>query len=234
MTTSTTRREEMMDRVKKLLNMTEEKGCSASEAQVALGKVQSILVEYNISMKDVVIDEKDEITKLKTSAGANLHRSYFASLAQVIAKNFRCKVYATSQSSRSSRAMFYGRESDIQSAEMAFRYAYNVAWYGVRRERDEHNKRHGTDYTVREFNYDYYTGFVNGLQDYFHELVSSKGKGYELMLVLENEVIESYDKLDLVKMNSTTSAKESPDLFTYSTGYRDGNKAMEGMNSRIN
>lgn len=55
--------ESVIEKIKKLLNMTESNGCTEAEAKRALTLAHKLLAEHNISMGQLNASEQEEITK---------------------------------------------------------------------------------------------------------------------------------------------------------------------------
>ena len=89
-------KEQVLEKVRKLLNMTEANGASVGEVAASTALIQKLLAEYHLDMEQVN-DKKEEnkvddlvLNKTTKSVSSNLKI-----LASTIAKHFRCICYTT-------------------------------------------------------------------------------------------------------------------------------------------
>ena len=118
--------EKIIEKIKKLLEMTEENGASENEAMVAALKAQKLMAEYNIDLIDVQDEHKptDEIGEEYVDLSDNGHRvsKWKGRLASIIAQNFRCKVYLHGNEA----VVFYGYKTDAKIAGDVFKFLFKT------------------------------------------------------------------------------------------------------------
>ena len=109
--------EKIIEKIKKLLNMTQENGASENEAIVAALRAQKLMAEYNINVADIETSD-DSTTIVEESFVCGKNNKWKVRLAAIIAKNFRCRVYFIDKS----KVVFYGYESDAKIALDVFKF----------------------------------------------------------------------------------------------------------------
>ena len=113
--------EKVIEKIKKLLAMTEENGASENEAMIAALKAQKLMAEYNLNIAD--IETKDEhATIVEESFDCGNGDKWKYRLANIIAGNFRCKTYFINES----HIVFYGYKSDAKIALDVFKFLFNT------------------------------------------------------------------------------------------------------------
>lgn len=186
-------RDTVISRIRKLLALGGDK-TNAEEATSAVLMAQRLIAKYGIAddeLRDGDGGEPDicgiETEPLVTAKSWRWH------LAHLIADNFRCKVYESSDwatSKRTGRSVvrkrftFYGYEQDAQAVSLAFTYLYRtgnrLAGAVVRGLRKD---GHGVNGAYNS----YITGFLTGLR---YEL---ERQSMELMIVMPLAVREKYE-----------------------------------------
>lgn len=136
-------------KIKKLLEMTEQNGCTEAEAAVALEKAQRLLAEHNLSMDEVseVKEPTDFIEK-----GDFLAFAWAKKVAESIARLYDCE-YVCEGNRRSSkqnhfRARFVGRQSNAETARLITQFVIKTILKVSRQAQKEHNapNRFATDF----------------------------------------------------------------------------------------
>ena len=113
--------EKIIEKIRKLLEMTQENGASENEAMVAALRAQELMAKYNIDLIDVqgVHTLEEEICDIMIDMTEYEHVStkWSIRLAGIIAGNFRCKVYTIGKSA----VVFYGFKTDAKIASDVFK-----------------------------------------------------------------------------------------------------------------
>jgi hypothetical protein len=120
--------EQILDTIKKLLNMTVEHGCTEAEAIAALEKAQSLLFKYNLEMVDVVnfSPEQKDANKIIGKRGGEdtkvkLERKYGQPVEWMIALGFAVGRWSFCKALASSYAVtFIGRKVDVEITKEMF------------------------------------------------------------------------------------------------------------------
>lgn len=88
-------KESKLEQVRRLLNMTVENGCTEQEAHTAFLTAQRMMQSWDIAESEVVIETEDDSCK-PTDGYTNTvvkRDQWVRWLANVVGKNFRCKVW---------------------------------------------------------------------------------------------------------------------------------------------
>lgn len=116
----------IIEKIKKLLEMTEANGASENEAMVAALKAQKLMAECNIDLIDIQDEHKptDEISEEFVDISDNSHQvsKWKGRLANIIAQNFRCKVYLHGNKA----VVFYGYKTDAKIAGDVFKFLFKT------------------------------------------------------------------------------------------------------------
>ena len=206
-------KENILSKVKKLLAVAEGSNFE-QESQNAMLKAQEFMLKYNLTMEDIEIKEdKKEVTD-ETAMQTSRMPWYWKNLMMVIGENFRCQPYTSK--GRISRACFIGLKEDVKLVKEVFTYAINTVETCAKNYTAKY-KRPGLNTTG--IKNDYITGFINGLRDKFKEQVESKG--FALMLVKDDAVIERIEKKGLRKGQGSTH-RVNRDQEARQAGYQQG------------
>lgn len=134
-------RDSVISKVRKLIELSNNNP-SKEEAISAALKAQKLMADYDIDAAELHEDEIElVITEIPT--GPIGKTTYFITLATVIAKNFRCKVYRSGCAGHYV-ANFYGYETDAEAAKTTFEYLYDVSDRMANRECVRYRKMTGT------------------------------------------------------------------------------------------
>ena len=196
--------EKVIEKIRKLLAMTEENGASENEAMIAALKAQKLMAEYNLTVAD--IDDKDaenEIVEVGIDAGTKYKWKY--RLANIIAVNFCCKVYVVNKR----EIVFYGYKNHADIAGEVFSFLFNT---GIKLSCNYYYRcmKEGRE-TVGVKN-----TFLNGFCDGIKEVLGQQCRA--LMLVTPKDVEESFAE----KMKGTTSLKATMKISRDAQAYDDG------------
>lgn len=206
--------EKIIDKIRKLLEMTTENGCSENEAMVAALKAQKLMAEYDIDIVDVKSDIKsmtEEISeeKVDTTLNGNFSTKWKIQLASVIAANFRCKVYTIG----TSMVVFYGHKSDAKIASDVFKFLFITGTkLGAKHYRE--TKKAGK--STRGAATTYLLGFCKGIE----EVLGKQCRA--LMIVTSPEVEEGWLERSKYFGRKTTRYNQSYDRDSYERGRTDG------------
>lgn len=151
-------RDSVISKVRKLIDLSNNNP-SKEEAISAALKAQKLMADYDIDAAELHEDEIElVITEIPT--GPIGKTTYFITLATVIAKNFRCKVYRSGRAGHYV-ANFYGYETDAEAAKTTFEYLYDVSDRMANRECVRYRKMTGTGAGVYNA---FAHGFLEGVQ----------------------------------------------------------------------
>lgn len=181
--------ERIIEKIRKCLALANNNP-SEEEAKAAALQAQKLLAKYNISISDVeslenVNEEIVEQAVWFKDAVKGVARAWKYQLADIVAKNFRCKHFFYGKSA----AVFYGHKTDAQAAAEVFKYLFsmgdrlaNRVTYRVLR---QYHKQ-GQSAQVSGIYNSWVQGFMSGLREGFDKQCTA------LMIVVPEDVKESY------------------------------------------
>lgn len=114
-------RAKIIERIKKLFEVTTEHGASEAEAITAALTAQRLIAENNVLDWELAEGDEEPIE----SAKVKRTRKWQTYIALTVAENFRCKVY-TSSGTGQVNLCFYGYASDAQAALITYKYLVNA------------------------------------------------------------------------------------------------------------
>ena len=183
-------RESIIERIKKLMNLSMNKGATEAEAVQAALKAQKLIADYDVGQDELHEGESREIEEMPS--GIVTKNNFAKILAPIVARNFRCRCYSNTtyanyhsgrRRSLGCEAYFYGYRSDAEAAKITYQMLYKVGNRLANRAVREAREEFGTAAGVYN---SFASGFLAGVED---EL-SIQCKA--LMLVIPKEVDESY------------------------------------------
>ena len=123
-------REEVVSKVKSLLDRTVEKGCTEAEAIAAALAAQRLVVRYGITDAEISGHRKNE--QIVEECADPVSRNWATKLALIVARSFRCRAYVRHLGKRRKMKtfVFVGYATDALAARTAFDFLYSV---GTRR-----------------------------------------------------------------------------------------------------
>lgn len=210
--------EKILNKIKNLLDLANNNP-NENEALAAALKAQELMAKYNIELDQ--LDNKQEtreiVKEVYHQSGKHEMKRWKIGLANIIAKNFRCKVYFINKQD----VVFYGYKEDAKIALQVFTYLYEIGnKFAVR----YYNKckKEGRD-TQGVMN-TYLIGFRDGAAEVLGKQCTA------LMIVTPKEVTESFDEMAKNWKTSTTTVRMSGDAAAYSNGKSDGRNMATARN----
>lgn len=121
-------REETIERIRKLLSMTEDAGCTQAEAVQAALLAQKLIVENDVQDFEVHGRMANEPVEEVCSRACKRMREWGKALSQTVAGAFRCKSYegAPAWGARYRLPYFMGHATDARAAQLVFDRLYAV------------------------------------------------------------------------------------------------------------
>lgn len=173
------------------------------------------MAKFNIKeteLGDELTEDKIESMEAVVSGKSQKWR---LSLAVVIAKNFRCKVYL----SGGGNVTFYGYDNDASIAKEVFLTMYAIGVKLSNKEKKEARKESGTAKGIRNT---FCLGFVNGIKTELEKQCTA------LMIVTPKEVEETYKEKFKFAKSKSSSITVSNDRTVYNKGFQAGRDAIKG------
>ena len=197
--------QEIIDKINKLLNVTEERGATEAEAIAASLMAQKLMKKYSIEYANIKNDEDEEICTLEADTPSGYKWKF--SFAQSIATSYCCHVCRMGDT-----LIFRGYKSDILIARRVYMYLYDTC---VRLGKQE--KKKGNDFTS------FCLGFTNGVAD----RLSSNCKALALTTPykVEKDWQEYVKNLGKGKAYSFKNVDEN----SFERGKVEGKRAVDGQ-----
>ena len=173
-------RETIIERIKKLLSMTTDRGATEAEALQAALMAQKLISENHIE-KHELMEKINHQNITQVSTNINTSRNFGKQLASIVARNFRCFAYLDIDNS----PVFYGYEMDAEAARLTFEMLYKVGNRLANKAAREQKQRLGTS---RGAYNSFAMGFLRGVDDELSVQTQA------LMLVIPKTVKESFDE----------------------------------------
>lgn len=218
-------RSKIVERIKKLLALSEDRGATEAEAVAAVMMAQRLMADNDV--EDWELHEVDE-QPISTANSEPVRRRWRWELADAIASNFRCRYYQSRKREEASgwefvtRMVFYGYESDAKAASLAFDYLYKVGdKLGCRRACKAY-REHG--YSDGAYN-GFVLGFVEGVR------AELEKQSQALLIVVPPKVSESYEGFSVGFGKANTHVNIARTEFAYSAyeeGLAEGRNAVQG------
>ena len=200
--------EKIIEKIRNLLNMTQENGASETEAMMAALKAQKLIAEYNINIADIETSD-DSMTIIEESFVCGKGNKWKVGLAAIIAKNFRCRAYFIGKS----QVVFYGYESDAKIALDVFKFLFTTGNKLADRCYYEYYKKGENTRGVKNT---FLLGFCQGIND-----VLSK-QCVALMIITPEEVKKSFDEKTTNWKTLKSTLKINNDVRAFEKGREEG------------
>lgn len=203
----------IIEKIKKLLEMTEANGASENEAMIAALKAQKLMAEYNIDMIDIQDEHKatDEIGEETVDISDNGHQvsKWKGRLASIIATNFRCKVYLHG----SKAVVFYGCKTDAKIAGDVFKFLFKT---GGKLANKYYNLCRKEGKSTRGVLNAYLVGYCQGIADVLEKQCVA------LMIITPPEVEAGWKEKSKHFRTTNNTLRISADERAYEYGRSDG------------
>ena len=187
-------REKLIERIKKLLAVTEQRGATEQEAIQAALMAQKLMAEYDVNDFELGGDS-EPIEESMTKRG----RAWKAILAQVVAENFRCKFFtrmnytSITALKRTAHCVFYGYKHDAEAARIVYERLASVGHKQAlkhAKKREEELMRQGNWGVQRKWLYDdFVTAYIEGVESVLEK------QSQALMIVCPPKVNDAYTEL---------------------------------------
>lgn len=210
--------EKILNKIKNLLDLANNNP-NENEAIAAALKAQELMAKYNIEL-DQLDDKKEtrEIVKeIYHQSDKHEMRKWKISLADIIAQNFKCKVYFMNKKD----VVFYGYKEDAKIALNVFTYLYEIGnKFAVR----YYNKCKKEGKETRGVMNAYLVGFNDGIAEVLEKQCTA------LMIVTPKEVTESFEEMTNGWKTIKSTLRLSGDTSAYSNGKSDGKDMATARN----
>lgn len=217
------REEKIIEKIRKCLALAQNNP-SEEEAKAAALQAQKLLAKYNISMTDIdSVNEVEEIVECSiwfNDIVKGVARAWKYQLADIVARNFRCKHFFYGKSG----VAFYGHKTDAEAAKEVFSFLYSMGDKLANREtyrvlRQYHKQ--GQSAQVSGIYNSWVSGFMVGLQDSLAKQCTA------LAIVTPQDVKDAYvERSKNFKSMNAGMRNKGFDSDAYEKGKQAGKEAM--------
>lgn len=212
-------RERIIEKIKKLLAVTEERGASNNEATAAALAAQRLIVQYDIEQWEIHEEESDPMEAVFCKPTPRKWRWY---LADVIAPAFRCKYHQQAKRSPKNGKLqymmvFYGYRMDAIAASLTFNSLYKYGNKVARRYAKDHEKGSYNAYVL---------GFVTGVQ------MELEKQTVALAVVTPKKVNDSYAEQFTEFKEANVDIETGNGFDSHYAFYEGKHKGIEAVRSR--
>lgn len=201
--------EKILNKIKNCLDLANNNP-NENEAIAAALKAQELMAKYNIELDQVEDAGKEEREISEEMFECSRSDKWKVKLANIIAKNFRCKVYFMNRLN----VVFYGYKEDAKIALQVFKYLYtvgnkfaNTCYYNYKKEGKETKGVKNT----------YLVGFCDGVASVLEKQCTA------LMIVTPQEVKDAFNEKTKNFRSFTSNIKtQGTQNSAYSKGRADG------------
>lgn len=169
--------------IKKIENLLALAGNNPNEYEAvdACKKAQQLISKYNVEKSDFGKSDSESIifAICKFTEDIRYVGKWKYPLAEILARNYRCKTYNTEPNS----IVFYGYEEDARIAREVFNYLYKN---GSRLAEQYYRKHQAENKDVEGVMYAYLCGFCEGIEEILDKQCAA------LMLVIPKEIEDSF------------------------------------------
>lgn len=205
-------KEEMLDKVKKLLALgNTSDNNSDEEATAAMLKAQQLMAKYDISAEEV--EDQEEEQYAHEACEHKWDYAYRKPLAVILSENFRCMLYM-----RGNRVVFMGHPQDAKICKATFEFAYRFI---MRRGNYIYNKRYSAGRTTKGIFNSYATGFLTGLK----EALDAQCRA--LMIVTPKDVVDEFENMTKDWGSKESKSIQATNAEVYYEGKQDGKSFMD-------
>ena len=223
-------KEEVINKIKKMLRLATNKGATENEAYVAMQQAQKLAIQHGLPLGNISLSEEkpqqESITKeyIMDFTYSNI---YNRTLLSIIAKNFRCEILVL-HGAHYVRGVFVGTETDVAIAKEVAISAYHF----MEKRAKEHSMIN-KEWSKKSMN-SYRLGFLDGLQSKYKDNLSKLRKEYPEAVRLDGEyglvVVKPESLVEFMKPYNEKKAYRSNGkrndmgrvYSSYSCGYYDG------------
>lgn len=223
-------RDEVLNKIKKMLRLATNKGATENEAYVAMQQAQKLAIQHGLSLGDISLEDgkpKEENITKEYIMDFTFSNVYNNELIYIVARNFRCEVLVA-HGDRVVRGVFVGTETDVAIAKEVVVSAYKF----MEKRAKEHSV--GNVRASKRYMNSYRLGFLDGLASKYKDNLSKLNEEYPEaikqdseygLVVVKPECLTAY----MEKYNNRPCYRSSAQrndagrgTMAYSSGYADG------------
>ena len=204
-------RNEIIEKIRKIMALAENNP-NENEAFSAALKAQKLMAQYHIKEKDLGQEVNERNVNNLACVVSGKVQKWRISLAMVLAKNFRCKVYLLNND-----VVFMGFEEDTEICKEVFYSMFKIGNKLADKKKREMRSKYGTAKDVKNT---FCMGFVNGIKNELEKQCTA------LMIVVPKEVNEEFNKKFANTKKKSMSMRIDVNSGIYNEGFIKGKEAI--------
>ena len=213
--------EKVLQKIKKLLEVTIENGASENETKMAALKAQKLMSEYGIKSVDGSLGNQNEISEGKADKKYTKTESskFCIFLAKAVAQNFRCKFYIIKGGQEKVQIIFVGHRSDVEICTKVYEMLLNsMSKLSIKAYRKLKSEGGYTKGFFQSYNF----AFIEGIKSVLDDQCTA------LALVIPDDVKEEFaNKISGSKTIKIKRKVNHQNLEASAIGLRDGKSTMK-------
>lgn len=221
------KKESLLEKIRKLLNMASDGRGNKNEIQAALLKAQKIMAENGISHTDITMGTNSEIEVMDTSImGFKSLERWHGALGKIICDNFKCFCYIDRKRKGYRELLksvnFVGFDEDVGIAKEIFYYAIMMIEYHTEIYTINFKLENADVKNMKSIENSFVQGYLSGLNKKFEEQKEQNKKEWGLVLVKDKKIDDYVNNLSLKKSDS--KIRTNTDMAHYKKGFYEGKK----------
>lgn len=210
--------ENILNKIKNLLNKTVENGCTESEAISAFEMARKLMLKHKIEEKDIISSSEKEVIRIILDK-YNASIIWILLLIKSFAKNFGVLYYFT-KDGRKIYPVLFGIKEDVYCVKELIDCAYNIA---EEKSFQYVNKCRQFVKSVKGIRQSWLLGFVNGIDSRYTK--QNENNEYALVLKVDKDVKEQYNKeIENCSKKQIKRNVSVNDKLAYTNGHTEGSK----------
>lgn len=213
--------EKVLQKIKKLLEVTIENGASENETKMAALKAQKLMSEYGIKSVDGSLGNQNEISESKADKKYTKTESskFCILLADAVAKNFRCKFYIIKGGQEKIQIIFFGHISDVEICTKVYEMLLNaMSKLSIKAYRKLKSEGGYTKGFFQSYNF----AFIEGIKSVLDDQCTA------LALVIPDDVKKEFaNKTSRFKKSVVNNKINHQNFEASAIGLRDGKSTMK-------
>lgn len=207
-----TKRETIIEKIRKMMALASNNPSEAEATSAAL-MAQKLMAKYHVEEKELGEDISESNIESLTIILSGKVQKWRISLAQALARNFRCRVYLVNGD-----VTFYGFTEDIQICSEVFKSLYSIGNKLSEKAKREVRKEDGTAKGVKN---SFCLGFVSGIRKELEKQCTA------LMVVVPQEVNDQFEEMTANFKVKSSTIKTNVNSSAYIQGFQAGRDAMQ-------
>ncbi len=211
----------IINKIKNLLNQTVANGCTEEEAKTAFAMARKLMIKYKISENKIQQNDVD-IIKMELHYDCNI--SWVFSLLKVFLDNFSIMYFMINRNNKLHCCLF-GNDVDVKCVETLMSCAYNYVLDASEKYLQEYIEIFGVrDDSIKS---SFRVGFIKGLSDKYIEQNKTLNSEEALMIIPDKKIKDEFEEYtkDFEQQEiefSESKDRNDADFLAIQAGYNEG------------